>query len=76
MSRLTIDPHGYGPQFARGDRIEVNGKPHVVKVVGRTTLTVADRSAWYWRVVWSAQDAWRHLRSARRSVSEGARPDE
>lgn len=76
MSRLTIDPYGYGSRFAQGDRIEVNGKPHVVKVAGRTTLTVADRSAWYWRAAWKIEDGWRHWRSARRSVSEGARPDE
>lgn len=36
--------------LCRGDRVEIGGRPAVVRAVNGTTVTVAWRDGWWWRV--------------------------
>jgi hypothetical protein len=53
--------------FRKGDRALISGRPAVVTHADETTLTIAWRDAWYWRLAWFLSDDWsRTVRDVRR----------
>ena len=42
--------------FRRGDRTLIGGHRAVVRIASDTTLTIAWRDAWYWRLAWWCED--------------------